>query len=151
MRDLRNLPPAPEQTGRPRAQASSWTLAQRLLFAAGLAIAVYGLARAAYFEFGRANLDTREVADWDANLDTDLALLENMNLEEAWDLWLAVRDSDIGPFSPPQYVQARMLADFLKSVVFVSAVIGLFGLSLMGIAVILPRITGRGKRTAPSR
>ncbi len=142
LREIRKLKPAQDTAPPRRAPAANWTLAQRLMFAIGLAIAAFGLARAAYFQFGRSTLDTREVADWDTHLDTDREMLENMNLEQAWESWLVIRGTNIGRFTPPQHIQARMVSDFLKGVVVVSAAIAVFGMGLMGLAVVLPKFTG---------
>jgi len=138
MRAIRQLPPLREATAPPRRPTSGWSTAQRLVFALGLAVAVPSFLLAGYFQWGRTYLNTEEIP-WDQRLETDLDMLENMNLEEAWENWKKVRDTDIGPYRPPHFIRARMISQWWKDIVLVSLGVGGAGVLLMGIAFLLPR------------
>jgi hypothetical protein len=155
MREIRQLPPLHDEakTSPPRRLATgNWSVAQRLVFSFGLAVCVLGFGIALYFQSARRSLPTQE-EKWDTQLDTHLEMLENMDLEDAWGSWLEVREGGIGQFAPPRYVQARIISDWWKDVVFVGLGIGVVGLVLIGIAFVLPRQrprTGKPPRATPS-
>ncbi len=138
MRAIRQLDPLRELTPARTQSARQWSTTQRLCFSIGMAVAALGFAVGAFYEWGRANLDTEEVA-WDTRLETDMELLDQMNLEAAWENWKKVRSSDIGPYHPPRFIKSRVISDFWKKYVIVGFGIGLGGLVLMGIAFVLPR------------
>ncbi len=138
MRMIRQLEPASEEGADRATKSGNWSILHRLLFAAGLAVATAGFLVAGFYQWSRVNLDTKEIA-WDINLDTDLEVLENMDLELAWENWLQVRDSGIGPYQPPFYIQSRFLSGYWKKFALGGVGVGVAGIALMGIAVLLSR------------
>jgi len=106
MRAIRQLPA--ERSDKPplrRERTSSWSLLQRLLFVCGLTIATAGLVTAGFFLFARTRVDTSETA-WD-NIDQSHRAIESLNISDAWDLWMEVRDETIGPYNPPGFIIRR--------------------------------------------
>ncbi len=146
LRHLRQLPTATEKVAvkPPR----SWSPAARILFALGLGIAGFGLLRATYFQWNRSTLDTEEVA-WDQTLDSDINNLTNMNLDQAWNNWLSVRDNDIGPYRPPNFIISRRISSWMQERAAYGLGLALAGLVMIGIAFVLPRSTpARGRPPA---
>ncbi len=149
MRLIRQLKPAGADVQVRTKPVRRWSVAARVLFTLGLAVAVFGLSRAAYFQLGRSSLDTQEVA-WDRTLDSDIAKLANMNLEEAWKNWELVRDSGIGPYQPPPFIVSRLVSTYLKNFVLAWIGIALGGLVAVGVALLLPRkVVASPDRRAP--
>ncbi len=148
MRAIRQLDPIRPPAVACAKSAGNWSMPQRLCFSIGMAVAAIGFAIGVYYQLGRASLDTEEVV-WDTRLDSDLELLDNMNLEEAWKNWENVRDSGIGPYNPPRFIKSRVVSAFWKKYVVVGLGIGLSGLALMGIAFVLPRQRVRVPRKRP--
>jgi hypothetical protein len=137
LRMIRQLKPAVEDSARAR-RSGNWSTLQGMVFALGLATAVAGLSMGIFYQWGRSKLDTKEVA-WDHQLGTDMKLLEEMDLEDAWENWKLVRNSGIGPWAPPNYIRSRLFSKHLKTYVKIGLGIGVFGVGLMGIAFVLPR------------
>ncbi len=135
MRLVRQLPPADRVAAVPRRPARLWPRAQRILFAAGLAVLFVGTATAAYYQWIRMQLQTEEFV-WD-DLEGACATIAQMNIDEAWELWTIMRDTDIGPYIPPIFVEhRRFAAELLRYVLGGSAAAGV-GLVLMLLAVLL--------------
>jgi hypothetical protein len=110
MRLIRQLPPAAaDAPQKQRLRDRSWSLVQRLIFAAGLLLAVGGLGTAAFYQFWRTRLITDETP-WD-NLEQAHQDIDQMGVEKAWELWLLVRTDNIGPYSPPGFVRGRHASD----------------------------------------
>jgi hypothetical protein len=126
MRLIRQLPMADAATSNRPPRDLSWSLPQGLLFAVGLALMVGGLATAAYFQLGRARLDTDE-KPWD-NIAQAHRTIDQMNIDQTWELWKIVRTERIGPYVPPAFVMYRYVSAYwLKNVIsgMVVAVVGL--------------------------
>ena len=140
MRAIRSLAPVEEAAPDKRASrgTAKWSIAQRLLFTFGLLIAASGFWFSGNLQMSRLQLDTEEV-EWDDRLDVDLELLETMNLEGAWETWTRVRDTDIGPYSPPTFVHARNASKVWGNIALWTALAGFAGLVMIGIAIALPK------------
>ena len=140
LRLLRQLKPVAATAAVQARPVRNWSAASRILFALGLAVAAFGLWRAAYYQWGRSSLDTEAVA-WDYTLDANISQLSNMNLDDAWKNWEQVRESGIGPFRPPPFVMSRMISAHLKKTVVTGLWIALGGFVAAGAALLLPRET----------
>lgn len=139
MRLIRQLQPVEAEAPEVRpVRATRWSVASRVLFVWGLAISALGLSLAAYYQWGRSSLHTQEEA-WDRTLDSDVDRLSNMDLDEAWRNWELVRDSGIGPYSPPRYIVSRIVASVWKKYVLTGLGIALAGFVVIIVAALLPR------------
>lgn len=148
MRLIRQLPAAPVTAPqKERLRDRSWSLMRRLLFAAGLVLVVGGLGTAAYFQFWRTRLITAE-SRWD-NFEAELQNIDQMNIEQAWDLWMVIRTEAIGPYDPPGFVRGRYyFAYWFKIVIgaLSAAVVG--GFLMACAAVVGPRAKPTVRKTA---
>jgi hypothetical protein len=149
MRAIQQLPRLQDATG--PAHRSRWSFLRGCVFSLGLALTVGGFAWTSYIQLWRSNLDTEEVA-WDGRLETDIETLQGLSLEEAWDTWLTVRDSGIGPYQPPHYIRARYVSEYWwENLIVPGIVVGAVGLVLLGFAVFWPRQRTVALRRSPHR
>jgi hypothetical protein len=149
MRLVRQLTPAARDAAGARRAAPSWPRAQRMLFAAGLALLVGGAATAGYYQWVRMQLQTEEVP-WD-DVQGACATIERMNISDAWEVWTVMRDVDIGPYAPPIFVHHRRIAvELLRYVIMGSAAAGV-GLVLMLLAVAVRPAAGSTPRRPATR
>ncbi len=109
-----------------------------------------GLAAAAFYQWNRTYLNTEQYA-WDTRLDSDLELLENMSLTDAWANWLLIRDSGIGPYIPPMYVRSRMVSQYWWKYVKVGLSMALVGLVVLLSAFVIPRRDTSQRRRPPRK
>ncbi len=128
MRLIRQLPPAEEVPAKTRARDRRWSLRQRLFFSGGLALLMGGLLSAAFFQIGRAGLETEE-RPWD-NLERAYQDIDAMNIEQTWELWTNVRDDSIGPYNPPSFIRHRLWSARWFRAVAISLIVSGIGLVL---------------------
>lgn len=143
MRLVRQLPPATRPAPGTRRPTRSWPLAQRLLFACGLAMFFGGGMAVAYYQWIRSQLQTEEVA-WD-DLEGAMAAIAELNIEEAWEFWTIHRDLEIGPYSPPPFVIHRLADVTLTRYVTLGAAVAAGGLLLMLLGVVLRPAAARAR------
>jgi len=111
-REIRKLPLAVEPpTTKQSRQPVKWSLSRGLVFSIGLAIAVFGICMAGYFQWGRSRLST-EQSQWD-NLEGDLAHIDTLDPIAMVDLWQMVKQVGLG-FAFTERT-ARFLSDFSTS------------------------------------
>ena len=146
MRAIRQLEPLRDVQLRQSRRKKPWSLTQGAVFASGLAIMVAGLATAAYFQIGRSRLQT-EAVPWD-NLELALKNIDNMNIDQAFQLWQEIRDDPIGPYHPPNYIMARYV-----SAGVLNYVLGSLGVAALGLIVLLSAflLSPRKKQAAGKR
>ena len=90
---------------------------------------VGGLVTAAYFQLGRASLDTEE-KPWD-NIEQAHRDIDQMTIDQTWELWKRVRDEPIGPYVPPTFVVYRYVSAYWLKTVISSLVVAVVGLVAM--------------------
>ncbi len=145
MRLVRQLPPAEDAATRPRRAASAWSRAHRLVFVLGLVMLASGAATAGYYQLVRAQLVTDEFL-WD-DLEGACATIDRLTADDAWDVWVALRDLGIGPYAPPIFVHHRRIASQLMRYVIGGAAVAGGGLVVM----LLPLVWRPAPRRAPRR
>ncbi len=146
LRLIRQLTPVPTQPQpTPAAHGGGWPVAWRLLFAAGLLLGVGGVGIAVYYQLWRAQLITEEVP-WD-NIEQVTRDIDNMSLEQTWELWQLVRTQEIGPYRPPGFIRGRLVSAEWKKNVYIALATAAVGACLTACAVVVgPRAA---RRTAP--
>lgn len=129
MRLIRQLPVADVPQSSKVRRERSWSISQGLLFAIGLALLGGGLATAAYYQWGRASLDTEE-RPWD-DLAEDWKAIDAWGIDQAWEAWREVRDKPIGPYTPPVFISHRYISAFWLTRVIRGLVIAGIGLLVL--------------------
>ncbi|NLX55210.1 MAG: hypothetical protein GXY58_08860 [Planctomycetaceae bacterium] len=128
MRLIRQLPPADEVPEKTRVRDRHWSLRQRLFFSCGLALLMGGLLSAAFFQMGRAGLETEE-RPWD-NLERAYQDIDTMDIEQTWELWTNVRNESIGPYNPPPFIRHRLWSARWYRSITISLIVSAIGLVL---------------------
>ncbi len=155
MRLIRQLPVADAAVPPKFRRERSWSIGRSLLFACGLSLLVGGLVMAAYYQWGRANLDTEETT-WDV-LPEDLKSIDAWTIGQAWDTWREVRNEPIGPYTPPAFITYRYISAFWLTRVIRGLVIAGLGLLVLLSACVAGFVMGPRARhtthrpTAPNR
>lgn len=88
-----------------------------------------GLATAAYFQLGRASLDTEE-SPWD-NIEQARRDIDQLTVDQTWELWKRVRDEPMGPYIPPTFVVFRRVSAYWLKTVISSLAVAAVGLVAM--------------------
>jgi hypothetical protein len=111
---------------------------------------VAGLGTAAFFQFARSGLDTQEQPSWD-NTEEVHRDIDQMNIEQTWELWKLVRDQSIGPYRPPTFIVSRLWsAAWFRTVIAGLAAAGIGFLMMAGASFFRSRSDTR-KRPATGK
>ncbi|MBM4087940.1 MAG: hypothetical protein FJ276_00705 [Planctomycetes bacterium] len=136
LRHIRQLDLATDDPGVTGRRGASWGLRQGALFAAGAVLIAIGLTAAAYYQWHRWRLDVDAVA-WE-NLDEELKMIDQASINQCWTTWLKIRDAEIGPYNPPEFIMNRAVSAAWLKIVIGGLSVAALGLVLVVSAFLVP-------------
>ncbi len=146
MREIRSLKSVDDTDASLGNRKKTWSVAQGLLFSAGMAVAVLALATMAYFGWYRhmAKRGIQRPEFEDISFQRDITTI---NLNESWDVWTKqFRNQALGMRRTPAFILYRKLAERMQRYMMAAAGVTLLGLFMAASSVLFGRSGPPGRR-----